>query len=365
MKISDIVLHLAQNVPYYSDKFAENITYDSVIASNGTVTVTTSSPHGLTSGHNIVVSHMAIKHDVTSLTQADGIATCILASDHDLTENWQLYVEIEGANESEYNGQFILRTSPNRRKFTFDIDEGAASTATGTIKFVEYREFGFDGSYEINVTSPTTFTFEIADSSLNLQAYNGSLIYGQRVMGSIDIDRFLAVYTKQSSDKYWLVVTLDDAYTSKNREVNSDALSYNNAGVDVRQILIEPFSVFVVGPTTKFLTATEVIDVFVSEVRNALLKTLVGYKFPSDLSESGSSGVVFVSHGIVGYDRATVIHQFRFETYKEITSEDTCYSIDGYKEPTRAFRDMRLNRQNSFLETVMTTDINMDDEPIT
>lgn len=366
MKLSDIVLHLGQYLPRYTSKFSETLSYSSLTADNGVVTVVTSSNHGLTTGDYISVHGMHGKRDVTSLTQEDGLATCVVDSDHDLTEGWQETVTLEGADQSVYNDTHELEDVPNRRTFTFEVDSGSVSPATGSIKFVEYLERGFDGAYQINVVNSTTFTFEVADQTLSLQGFNGTIARGQRIMGATSIDRFLELYEQRSDTddgKYWMVVALEDAVTSKNRQVMSDAHNVVSASVDIRMQLIEPFTVFVVGPSKTNVAAVDVIDDCVEEIRNALFKSLFGYRFDTGLANSADSGVVMIGHGQAGYTKAYYVHYYRFETMKEVTIDDSIYK-DNAHSPTRAFRDIDLRINNEYREQVMQTMINLDDDPL-
>lgn len=67
---------------------------------------------------------------VSSLTQAAGVATCTTSVAHNLSnDEW---VNVEGANETEYNG-IVQVTVTGASTFTYTVDSGATSPATGTI----------------------------------------------------------------------------------------------------------------------------------------------------------------------------------------------------------------------------------------
>ncbi|UCF50245.1 MAG: baseplate J/gp47 family protein [Thermoplasmatales archaeon] len=68
---------------------------------------------------------------VTSITQSAGIATVTTPSDHEYAAN--IDVTISGANETEYNGTFTILSTPTSDTFTYAVDAGASSPATGTI----------------------------------------------------------------------------------------------------------------------------------------------------------------------------------------------------------------------------------------
>lgn len=79
---------------------------------------------------------------LTSLTQSAGTATATL-NNHGITAG--RWIQIAGANESEYNGWFkVLSTTQNT--FTYAVDSGAASPATSTISVtatVPANDYGF------------------------------------------------------------------------------------------------------------------------------------------------------------------------------------------------------------------------------
>jgi len=68
---------------------------------------------------------------LTSITQAAGVALAISPSDHGYAAGRT--VTIANANESEYNGDFVILTTPTSKTFTYAIDPGAASPATGAV----------------------------------------------------------------------------------------------------------------------------------------------------------------------------------------------------------------------------------------
>lgn len=93
---------------------------DSVSSSNSSDTMDISI-EGHTVGSDISVS---------TLTQTSGTATLTTGSSHGYsTDDW---VYIEGANETEYNG-IVQITVTGGTTFTYEVDSGATSPATGTI----------------------------------------------------------------------------------------------------------------------------------------------------------------------------------------------------------------------------------------
>lgn len=92
---------------------------------SGTITV-----EGHTVGDDVSVS---------TLTQSAGLATCTTGSAHGYsTGDW---VYVRGANQTEYNG-VVQITVTSTTVFTFSVDSGATSPATGTI-IVNNQELTF------------------------------------------------------------------------------------------------------------------------------------------------------------------------------------------------------------------------------
>lgn len=379
MKLSDIVIAVASNISKYTNRFSQQLAYSTVSCASGLVTVTTTQPHNLVPGQIINLSSMKVVRDVVSLTQEDGIATCVISSDHDLTENWQEDVLIQGAGQSGYNGVKKLLSVPNRRTFTFEVDENTVSPATGTIKFLETLEYGLNGSYPIISSSTNTFTFQVSNTSLSANGTGGTISVGHRVIGMPNLDRFLQHYADpnpktgalQRIDNWYLVICLEDASTSKDRALINDSQASLSPQQDFRQKLIEPFSVYAIAPTTNSIGGLDIIDEMNEDIRNAVLKCLLGIAFPTGLDADTYCGASFLAHGMVDYQKAFYIHQYSFETVKEITINDSYfgdvgggYTDNGNNIWTRAFRDIEINYDNTFGVAVMTSNINLDDVPL-
>lgn len=68
---------------------------------------------------------------LTSITQVAGIATVTTPSEHGYAAG--ITITISGANEADYNGSFTILSAPTATTFTYAVNAGAASPATGTI----------------------------------------------------------------------------------------------------------------------------------------------------------------------------------------------------------------------------------------
>lgn len=97
------------------------------IINSGTEISTTSGVKFITDSQ-VEISNSTI--DVSSLTSAVGVATVVTTSNHNLSNNVE--VTISGANEADYNKTTSI-TIVDGITFTYEINESAPSTATGTI----------------------------------------------------------------------------------------------------------------------------------------------------------------------------------------------------------------------------------------
>lgn len=71
---------------------------------------------------------------ISSITQTSGTATVTCAAAHGLATGFK--VTVSGANESEYNLSSAVITVTGATTFTYAVDSGASSPATGTISIV-------------------------------------------------------------------------------------------------------------------------------------------------------------------------------------------------------------------------------------
>jgi len=81
---------------------------------------------------------------ISSITQTSGTATVTTATAHGYLRND--YVTVAGADQSEYNIKGIILSVPSTTTFTYAVDSGATSPATGTmtvtkdnIEFIYYE----------------------------------------------------------------------------------------------------------------------------------------------------------------------------------------------------------------------------------
>jgi len=98
---------------------------------------------------------------VTSLTRVGSVVTAVTSSEHQFASN--ISIDILGANESEYNGTFVI-TVISETEFTYEITGTPSTPATGTITA------DFDGAFgevESDVVNDS-------ESGVNVNLANGA-----------------------------------------------------------------------------------------------------------------------------------------------------------------------------------------------
>jgi hypothetical protein len=364
MKAADVIAQLRAVLPKVTDSFSEVLSVASLTRSGTTVTCVTSSDHGLTTGATVNIVGAQSPIPISSLTFADGIATAITATAHDLTElfengvgNDNPNVTVSGATESEYNGSNPLLSVPNRTTFTYTVTGSPSTPATGSPTLLEQFNTGYNGVQTITVTNATTFTYEITQTPGSPAQGTIQAHKSVRISGAVSVERLQESYTKKDPDKLWAFVVLGDVAISKDRHVENDASGMQGAGTDYRQRMITPFSVFVFVPTNKQLSSRAARD-SMEDVRVYLYKSLLRVQFDSSLQSITQYGTTADGDGFFDYNGAVYIHQFLFESVADIIYNDTVDPSDNV-----AFRNVELQYLDEFDTVELSANVNLDDSP--
>lgn len=361
MKSSDIAKQLITEMPKYTDLFTTPNSITSLTFSGGTVTAITSSAHGLTTGSYVTIEGGLFQNELTSLTFSDGVATAVTSVPHDLTEGWPEHAEItiSGADQSEYNGSNPLVSANDRNTFQFSVSGTPVSPATGTIYLEEDRIDTFNGRYEVTVIDTTTFIYT-TDKTLSAAAGGTPVLYGSaRITPIVDAQMALSAYTEQNLNDYWLFVVGGEATISRDRAIDNDAAQLITRSESKRILEIEKLSLFAFIPMTDDLGGVAAQD-NVDVIYPAILKSICGYKPPSYLTEDRVGAITPESHSYFGRQpkgNAVYIHEFRFESVRNISTDDLLPPLN-----TRAFRDILMLRKNEFGETIMSNNVDLDDD---
>jgi hypothetical protein len=354
-------MQLNKTLPIYSNRFSNSIALNSITSSGTIATVTTSAPHNLQTGNVVAISGATHPTVINSMNRNNTIITVVTDTDHDLTENFQDTVNISGATESEFNGDFKLLKVPNRRTFTLETSDSGATVATGSPILNEETGFGYNGLKVITEIDSTNFSYEL-EKSLGSPANisNSNLANGFRITGANDLQSCVDLYTNKSYTDSWAFVVLGTTVASKNKRVETDAIYVSTGNTRFQQELIQNFTVFVMSTVSNQVTSRPIRDEM-EDVATALYKSLVGVKFPNYLSSKNYFKTVFDNHEMVDYKKSLYAHAFNFQTCSTLVDTDI-----NNENLNVAFRDIDLIQSQSENEDVikLTANIDLDEDEL-
>jgi len=360
MKAVDIIKKLKEIIPKYSGLFSSNFTVNSLTFSGGYVTCTCSIPHELSVGDEVFVSGALTPITINSLNRLNNLVTAVTNSNHDLTRDYQLNVDIIGASPAAYNGSHPLVDVPNRRTFIYSLTTTPSTPASGHPKILENIKAGYNGIQTVHsVIDQFSFTYAITSTPESPAEGSITLRTGLCITGDITIQRFLEAYTKQATDHLFAVVILGATNSSKDRFTVSDATNTGTSPtVDARIRIIDPFSIYIVVPTTSTITAMTARDAM-EDLWRILNKSILFQNFPTDSESQSNMSVTFVSHGVFSYEKAYYLHEFNYEFVYDLVREDGADNDDSV-----AFRDIDLHFLNPNNVDIMHTLVDLDDQPL-
>lgn len=375
IKAQTIIQQLQAVLPLHTDLFsAGNFSITSLAISGTTVTATTSAKHGLTTNDIVTVAGAQTPITVSTLTfvansgigNTGGVVTAVTATNHDFTEGFDQDVIMVGAAEADYNGTFDLATTVNRRTATYTIAGNPTTPATGSPQIL--YEFapgarGYNGNYVATVTGTKTFTYQVTQTIANNAQGTITAKNGLRISGAVSMDKAVGAYTAQATNELWGFVVLGDPFTSKDRHVSTDAISTLSNGDAYRQRVIVPFSVFIITPSIDGIVGREARDLM-EDVRVALYKSILRVRFDSVLSAAQVYVATASGDRFVGFNNASYIHEFEFQTVVDIVIEDTvdpAYSV-AFRDIDLFFKDPIQSDGDDII--MQTEDISLDETPL-
>lgn len=363
MRASDIVTQLAVKLPALVDDFTFNNDVLSLVRVGTTVTVMTSTDHGLSVGNAVNIVGARTPISISSIDRIGLSATLITASDHDMTKTAGFEnVEIEGANESEFNGTFKLLSVPNRRTITFQAVDSGPIAATGSPLLINGENIfnTYNGLQEITaVPSTITFEYEVTNSNLFTPA-SGTISAKKRpfISAGVTYDRILASYTKQLAENIWLFVVMGDGIAQKNRQITVDSTDNIQRTQYFNQRLTQVLSLYLFIPSTTEIAARQARD-RAEELLLPICQSILFAKFDSLLSVKFVNPLQFNAHGFHDYNSTFYVHRYIFEQTLQMTFEDTVGADDDV-----AFRDIEMTMGLDVGTETFDTDINLDDNPL-
>ncbi len=331
MRAEDIVRQLAFSLPQRTGRFSDEVSIATIVHSGGgTISVTTSTDHGLSVGNLVNIVDVKAPNTITSLTAVGNVATAATADPHDLTElppgsTLSNTVEITGATESEYNGELEIVSVPDRNTFSYRLlVDATVSPATGSptlLQFFDRR--GFNGRHIVtSVVSTTVFEYTLT-SFIPLQDGVGGVIrMRHRITRAESIESAEATYSRQNNTELWCYAVLDNTESSKDRDISTDAGQEKATGLDARQRIIFNASLFVFFPATQSIRGGAERDDASSVIMADIISSIVGARLPTGLTEYTWSAVTYNGDNKNEYVHAYYVHQYDLQQTVDITGCD-------------------------------------------
>lgn len=373
MRCADIVDHLQRRLPMLTDQFSDVIAISSIVHAGTTATITTATNHGLAVGSAPTIFGARTPVAVASITHAAlaTFAVVTTSEDHDLT----LYrtftdgnvVEVDGANEAEFEGVRTIVAVPNRRTLHIAVDPAAPAAATGTIRLLGASNYfrNVRGRYAVaTVVSPTVFTVQhTAASDLGTLIGPAFLRTPARITGAIDAvaaGRSFSQEAGGAASKPWAFVVLGDVTAVRNRSAPAEAYAVNQLSGGWTQFVLQPFRILVALPNTvdeRGRTARDLAE----DLFGPICRAILGASFSTGLAHPAPSAFVnFTGHGAEGSEPgAFYVHEYAFEQLGQITIDDTVLNEDHV-----AFRDIAVEIGNDVGASTVAVDVDLDEVPL-
>ncbi len=324
--LNNIVEILKQELPKYSTKFnaTQDITTLSFLVDSVTATCVN---HGLETGDKITITQAFQKTPITSII-AGIVETSV---NNDITTGWFDNIEIVECTITDYNASFPLVKGIS--KTSFEITTPTLANATDGY-VLEPSYFGYNGEKVITVIDADTFTYSA--SGLAPTAQGGVINNNFRIAGAVDIGVAEKSYSKQLENKYWLFVVPAPVVPNKSRNTTNDATASMHEGVDFRQQVFTPFSLFVFIPSKTDIAGRASYDIAFN-LMGSLFKSILNANLDSPLTEASYGNVIFEGAEPSGYTGAYYIHEYKFNSAFDILANDVIVAKDSV-----AFRQMNL-----------------------
>lgn len=333
MRAVYVVNRLKEILPKYTDDFSTILSVSSLTRSSTTITCTTSTNHGLTTGNYVTIRGAKEPIALSGITFSNGIATATSLTDHKLsdpslfsTENLPLYIEISGA--TGYNGTWELVSVPTNLTFTFKVT-GSPSNVSGGLLLLEDQD-GYNGYKQVTVTGATTFTYTTTGSMQSPAQGTIEVSCLTRIDYAATAQRIQDYYSENSGgiSQTWAFVVMGQNQAFRDDTVVGDASSAKRRNESYWYTMQQAFSVYVVIPSTSSTLGGNTADTAKSYLQ-PLVKCLSNYIFQSDFNEGETQPCVFANDEADDYIKATYIHRFDFSVQSIIQTVDTAEFSNG------------------------------------
>jgi len=339
VNIKKVMTYLINGLPNFTEEFTEYLS--AVISSCSvidarTIRVNTATAHGLSVADTIKVIDTEIKNDIESIAIDYTTATVTFKNNHDFTytpdadiDGTANQIEIAGNDDTDWNGEFDIIDV--RSDKTIDITAPSETEPTSFGYVWEALSMGANGLMTVSAVDTLWFEYEIPEDYPNLpvasadSCRNAKVIKGVRVGGAGDPERAVQIYTDDNSaKKSWAFVMFPDEKVSKDQQSNSDAVAQFSVGDESRQSIMINFDVLVLLATTS-VGAVDEVEKACGEIRNALIKSIVGIR-PVQENSDRVYKTVYNGSNVFVYNTAVYARMYSFQTVFDITFRETAES---------------------------------------
>ena len=339
MKGSDIVKHIAKELPKYTTQFTTQIPITSITTNNGIATATVASTVDLATGVEISITGAKTSINITSITRNGNIVTVTTATNHYLPETdntpsstknkYKNSITIQGATPNEYNGTWEVYTSLTETEFTFKIKTAPTTPATinGVLVLNDYDNI--NGYKTITVIDATTFTYSLL-SNINFQVTGNTFINVTRVANSlsqVNIERCHNTNELGVSQNWLYVVLGAGEYSNKDGVPTSDITATKYTAQDyemVYQKVIEVYAILPFDQSKKNILQGDLSDEIHTVITPAIQKTLARFVIPSPFKQKNYEGLTLQNDTLIEglFEGSYSLYQWLFTTQVRITNDD-------------------------------------------
>ena len=338
MNIKKVMTYLINGLPNFTEEFTEYLvaTISSCsVKDTRTVRVITDTAHGLIIGNIIKVIDAETKNDIESITIDDTTATVTFKNKHDYTYTPEADIDgtanqitMDGNNDTDWNGDFDITDILTETSIEITAPSETVPTSLGYVW--ENRSMGANGVMTVSDIDTLWFEYTLPSTYPDLpvasadNCRNAKVIKGVRVGGAGDPERAVQIYTGDEDKKSWAFVMFPDEGVSKDQHSNSDAIAQFSIGDESRQSIMINFDVLIL-LASDTLGAVDEVELCCGEIRNALIKSIVGIRGVEENSDRVYK-TVYNGSTVFVYNTAIYARMYSFQTVFDITFKETAES---------------------------------------
>jgi len=332
MNLIDITLHIKSILPLFTDILSvkKPITTISKTPDTDIVTVNCMN-HQLQENDQVLISGVKSEIVITDLTSENGVVVATCERSHELWLGPVRTVKIQSA-EQLYTGVFEVASIVSDTKFTFNIslNEGDDDPLPNTGTLLTYHTLGFNGVQKVkSALDDDNFTYENYNENLTTGAGDNMLAvpYVNIAMAS-SVERAEDFYSKRDLDDKYLFICHETSTASNSRFTQTDSSNEVFSSAAFHLKMINTFSCYLFTPSKNSHLGAKNVNLNLDFLPK-LYKVLAGYKPKSSFSNSESSLIMPLSHGVTSFNTAYMIYRFEFELTETLRSDaDKLYKGD-------------------------------------